>query len=104
MALRNPALSGTQTSRCSGDSGWSMKTLAKVSDMLIDKFFVPYKPWLPACLHGTKCRESVGEGLIHLNALSHPLNCQGLVTKAKYQNGGIWGNFRYMIESKLSGH
>lgn len=103
-ALRNPALSGTQTSRSSGDSGWNMKTSAKVSDMLIDKFYVLSKPWPPACIYGTKCRESVGEGLICLNALSHPLNCRGLVTKAKYQNRGIWGNFRYRIESKLSGH
>lgn len=104
MALRNPALSGTQTSRSSGDSGWNMKTSAKVSDLLIDKCYALYKPWLPACIYGTKCRESGGEGLILLNAVFYPLNCQGLVTKAKYQNRGIWANFRYRTESKLSGH
>lgn len=49
--------------------------------MLIDKFYVLSKPWPPACIYGIKCTESVGEGLICLNALSHPLNCQGLVTK-----------------------
>lgn len=64
MALRSPALSGTQTSRSSGDSGWNMKTLAKVSDrhehpqILHPKFYS--NSWLSRC-HRTRLKEYVGE-------------------------------------------
>lgn len=105
-ALRNPALSGTQTSRSSGDSGWNTKTSAKVSDMLVSKFYSLCKSWLPRYIHRTKNRESVGEGLIQicLDVLAHPLNCQGLVAKTRCQNGSIWGNFICRRGSKLYDH
>lgn len=50
MALRSPALSGTQTGRSNGDSGWSMKTSAKVSDMSMHKFYTPNFTAIPGCL------------------------------------------------------
>lgn len=64
MALRSPVPSGTQTSRCSGDSGWNMKTSAKVSDELISGFYTPCRYGCLGANHGPKLKESVGEGLV----------------------------------------
>jgi len=66
MALRSPVPSGTQTSRCSGDSGWNMRTSAKVSDELFSRFYTLSRYGCLGANHGTKLKECVGEGLIQM--------------------------------------
>lgn len=66
MALRSPVPSGTQTSRCSDDSGWNMKTSAKVSDELVSGLSIPCRYGCLGANHGPRLKKSVGEGLIQM--------------------------------------
>lgn len=65
-ALRSPVPSGIQTSRCSGDSGWSMKTSAKVSDELVSGFNIPSRYGCLGANLGPRPKKSVSEGLIQM--------------------------------------
>lgn len=91
-ASRSPALSGTQISKSSGDSGWSMKTSVKVSDVRCGSYAPAGTGGLaqPARHPRGVCREC-GHSDSPSVFCAHPWNFEGLIAKAKSLNESVGG-------------